>query len=66
MIPRLALDNNKVWVVENNKAVLKDIVTGKEYGDDVEIVSGLTEGEQVIIKGQNTIEVGQTVQISDL
>ena len=41
-----------VYVAEGNKAVKKEVVTGISDGKNVEIISGLTIGEKVIIEGK--------------
>lgn len=63
LIPRIALIDQQVFVVENGKAVAKKVRIGKEYGEEVEILAGLQAGEQVITKGQNNLENGQIIQI---
>ncbi len=63
LIPRIALIDQQVFVVENGKAVAKKVQIGKEYGEDVEILGGLQAGETVIVKGQNNLENGQIIQI---
>lgn len=51
-----------VFVVENQQAVLKEIETGIKSGDLVEVLHGLTEGEEVILSPDETIESGKKVQ----
>jgi RND family efflux transporter MFP subunit len=63
LIPRLAVENGKVFVVQNSIAVQKQVVVGKEYGESIEILKGLSLGEEVVVKGQNTIEDGQRIQV---
>ncbi len=53
-----------VYVVENGKAVLKNIKTGVSQGDNVEITEGLREGEQVVVKGQNKLKDGVPVDVT--
>ena len=69
-IPREAvLREEGVWVyhcfvVEEGKAqrrIIKPVFTPFAYA---EIVEGLTEGERVVIKGQHTLEGGETVEIA--
>ena len=55
-IPREAfvgsVSDNQVFVVRNNQAVLTTIKSGINYGDKVEVISGLKSGDQVVISGQ--------------
>lgn len=55
-IPRTAfvgsVSSNQVFVVENGKAVLKTIQSGRNFGDYIEVISGLPKGTQVITSGQ--------------
>lgn len=55
-IPREAfvgsVSDNQVFVVRNNIAYLTKIQSGVNYGDKVEVVSGLKEGDVVVTSGQ--------------
>lgn len=51
-----------VFVVENKKAKLKGIETGIESDERVEILKGLTEGEEIILSPDETIEEGAKVK----
>lgn len=66
-IPRTALamgtKEPKVYVVENGKAVLRDIVLGRELGDRVEVISGLAEGAEIISSGLINIKDGSLVKV---
>lgn len=66
LIPRTALTQGmktpKVYVVENNVAVLRDIVIGREIGNQIEVLSGLSEGADVVISGQINIKNGSAVK----
>ena len=59
VIPRESIvgsvKNAMLYVVKNNVANVRTIVTGKEMGTDIEILSGLDEGEQDVINGQNNL-----------
>ena len=46
---------NYVYVAENDKAVKKEVVIGVSDGKAVEIISGLSEGEEVIVDGKDFI-----------
>jgi RND family efflux transporter MFP subunit len=66
-IPRQALQGSSkeasVYVVDNGKAVLKNIVVGNQNGDYLEVVSGLAENEEVVTTGQVNISDGMPVLI---
>ena len=67
VIPRNAIvgsiKNPKVYLVENNKAILKDIRIGSANDYEVEIVDGLKEGELVVTSGQINLDNNVTVRI---
>lgn len=46
------LSDEYVWVMENNKPILKEIKTGITIGDYTEIIKGLNAGEKVILDPQ--------------
>lgn len=66
-IPRAALigsiKNPKVFVVENEIAKLRTLVLGNEFNNRFEVLSGLNEGENVIISGQNNLSNGIKVVV---
>jgi RND family efflux transporter MFP subunit len=51
-----------VYVVKNNKAVKTEIKTGAVYRTDAEVLSGLQEGDQVIVVGYQDVVDGQVVK----
>jgi len=67
VVPREAIigsvRNAQIYVVQDNKAVLKKIVCGVESGSKIEVVQGLNQGENVIVTGQNIISDGYKVTI---
>jgi RND family efflux transporter MFP subunit len=67
VIPRAAfvgsVNSNQVFVVENGKAKLKKISAGRILGDQVEIVGGLSDGDNVVTTGQINLQDGDTVEI---
>ncbi|MDG2433149.1 efflux RND transporter periplasmic adaptor subunit [Flavobacterium sp.] len=67
VIPRNAfvgsVSSNQVFVVENGKAFLKTVTAGRILGDKVEILAGLSDGEQVITTGQINLQNGNPVEI---
>lgn len=55
-VPREAfvgsVSSNQIFVVQNNIAVLKTVSSGKNFGNEVEILDGLQDGATVVISGQ--------------
>lgn len=65
-VPRSAfvggVNSNQLFVLENgNTAKLKNVVAGRIAGEQVEIISGLNEGEVVITSGQINLVDGTHV-----
>lgn len=55
----------RVAVVDaENKAELRPIKIGRDFGNEVEIVDGLTVGEQVIVNPADSLSSGQAVKIA--
>ena len=53
-----------VFVIDDEgKAAVKVVTLGRHFDGKYEILSGLEEGEQVVVKGNSTLKAGQTVQI---
>lgn len=69
MIPREALigsvKNPKVFVVDNNTVKLTDVVIGRTYDNYLEVLSGLKEGQTIVVNGQNNLEENSRVKIID-
>ena len=69
VVPKDALNrlpgtgNYYVYVVEDGKAIMKNIKIGTAEEKDVEIKEGLKEGEQVVVKGQNRLRDGMHVRV---
>ncbi|MFZ5968985.1 MAG: efflux RND transporter periplasmic adaptor subunit [Bacillota bacterium] len=60
----LDTDNKSyVYVVEGDRAIEKEVKIGLDTGSYVEIVSGLKEGEQVLVKGQHYVENDSKVKV---
>lgn len=63
-VPQKAvLDNAYVYVVEGGKAVRKAVTLGLENTTAVEVLSGLAEGDLVIVEGNYGLEEGTAVEI---
>jgi membrane fusion protein (multidrug efflux system) len=67
VVPRNAfvgsVSSNKLFVAKNGKAKLKTVTAGRILGDRVEIISGLSNGESIIVTGQINLQDGNTVDI---
>lgn len=59
----LNTDSPHIFVVEDNRAVKKEIKIGIITDTQVEVLEGLKAGEKVIIKGQNRIESDAEVEV---
>jgi len=66
-IPREALvgslRNPQVYVVDGSVAKLRNIVVGTEYGVRLSVVSGLSEGETIVVNGQNNLKDNAAVTV---
>lgn len=59
VLPREAIVGSvreaSVYVVQNSTASFRSVTVGKEFGTSVEILSGVQEGEIVVVNGQNNL-----------
>lgn len=66
-VPRTAfvgnVSSNQIFVIKNGKAVLTNVVSGRNFGDYVEILSGLAQGDQVVTTGQINLANDTPVEI---
>jgi len=53
----------QVGVVRDGKAVLSAVTPGHDFGNQIEIVSGLKPDDQVIVNPPDSLITGQQVQI---
>jgi hypothetical protein len=49
--------------VQNGKVVLKNITPGHDLGNEIEVVNGLNEHDQVVVNPSDSLVTGQPVQI---
>ncbi|MDF2477837.1 MAG: efflux transporter periplasmic adaptor subunit [Sphingobacterium sp.] len=56
IVPRNAfvgsVSDNKIFVLKNGKAIETKVKSGRNFGDYIEILDGLQNGDQVIVSGQ--------------
>ena len=67
-VPRTAfvgsVNSNQIFVADSaNTAKLRQVVAGRVVGDQVEILDGLKEGENVIISGQINLSEGSKISV---
>lgn len=67
-IPRAAIVGSvkspKVYVLAGKTVKLRSIGIGEQSGSDVEVLSGLKEGETVVLSGHNNLRDGMTVEVA--
>jgi multidrug efflux pump subunit AcrA (membrane-fusion protein) len=56
-------DKQVVFVVQEDKAVEKEVRTGLDTGEMIHVISGITEGDEVIVEGQQYVSDGVTVKV---
>ncbi len=57
---------NVVYIIEEDKVVEREVVTGLENGKQIEIVSGLEEGDILIVKGMSFMKQDSEIKIIEL
>ncbi|WP_300687524.1 efflux RND transporter periplasmic adaptor subunit [Chryseobacterium sp.] len=57
------VSSGQLFVVQNGVAKLIKVTVGKVYGDKVQVLSGLSDGEQVVTSGQINLDNGSKVNI---
>jgi RND family efflux transporter MFP subunit len=65
VVPQKAVvDQGFLFVAQGGKAVKRAIKLGLQTAESVEILSGLSEGESVIVEGNYSLEDGAPIQIN--
>ena len=68
LVPDLAVneqrgsDTKYVFTAVGGKAVRVEVVTGRRYGDKIEILSGLEGGERVVVEGAISLRMGASIK----
>jgi membrane fusion protein (multidrug efflux system) len=66
VIPREAfvggVNNSEVFVVENGKAKLIKVAAGRNFGDLIEILGGVEDGQTIVTSGQINLTDGATIK----
>jgi RND family efflux transporter MFP subunit len=53
----------QVGVVQDGKAVLKNIIPGHDFGNEIEVINGLSDRDQVIVNPSDSLVSGQAVHV---
>ena len=56
---------SQVAVVENNRAHLRKVTIGRDFGATLEVASGLNDGEAVIVNPPDSLSDGQAVTVQE-
>ena len=64
-IPKIALvegtKNPYVYVVNDGHAIVRKITVGREIGENIEVLSGLKQGDEVVTSGQINLKDGSLI-----
>ena len=52
-------DGVRAAVVDHGKTALQPVTLGRDYGNSVEVIAGLTGDEQVIVNPSDSLEAGE-------
>lgn len=58
-----SVSSNQIFVVKDGKAVLTHVTSGKSFGDNIEILGGLSAGDVVVTSGQINLLNDTPIQI---
>ncbi len=59
------LQASHVFIVEDDKAVKRNVRLGLEEGDRIEALDGVAAGERVVVAGQGGLKDGQAIRVLD-
>ncbi|HNW53075.1 MAG TPA: efflux transporter periplasmic adaptor subunit, partial [Bacteroidales bacterium] len=71
LVPNIALvkqtgtNDMYVFVNKDNVAVKTLVKTGRMFDDKIEIVDGITEGNEIVVVGQNKLENKSPLQVKN-
>jgi multidrug efflux pump subunit AcrA (membrane-fusion protein) len=52
-----------VFVIDGSHAKLREIQVGRELGDRVEVVDGLSPNDRIVVRGVDGLTAGQRVRV---
>jgi len=53
---------SEVYIVKNGLVVKENIITGSEYGEEIQIVEGVNDGDRVVVSGLNSVYQGMKIE----
>ncbi|MCC8155239.1 MAG: efflux RND transporter periplasmic adaptor subunit [Tannerellaceae bacterium] len=65
IIKQAGAGDRTIYVVENGKIVFKNVELGRRMGDRYEIISGVNDGDEVVVAGHNRVTNGMEVNIEN-
>ena len=54
----------RVAVVKDDRVHLQPVTMGRDFGTSVEVLSGVTANDRVVVSPPDSLEEGQTVQVA--
>ena len=63
LVPNRALKGNLVWVVEQDRLRRREVIKGVTGTERTEIVSGVNEGEAVVLSPADRLREGQRAHV---
>lgn len=60
-----SLQDARIYVIENDKAVLRPVETGLVFGHNVQIRKGLKAGDSIVVSGQINLTDGMAITVSN-
>jgi len=52
-----------VFVIDGSHARLREIQVGRDLGDRVEVLDGLSPNERIVVRGADALTPGQRVRV---
>lgn len=62
LLPVTAVENNTIWVIENNRLRQQPVTLGIKGLEQVEITDGLTDNDLIVLKPNNQLRKGKKVR----
>lgn len=62
LVPSTALSSNSIWLVRNGRLVKQPVKVGAKGLDRTEILTGLTDHDQIVVQPRDSLRPGDKVQ----